>query len=166
MCVNNSQSHERRRQDSERQADKDAKVTEYNRKMEDWRDTKAYQAAQREAQRKSLAGRIAASHQEQQMDLERHQAMLDAVHMDFELRRLDHLEMREYRDEERVRGRRSIALRLASWKDDKMRKEKERAKEHMEKCEDAVLREQDREDLHAAKLALTMMERHNMISSV
>lgn len=140
-------------------------MAEYNRKMEDWRDTKAYQAAQREAQRKSLAGRIAAAHKEQQVDLERHQAMLDAVHMDFELRRLDHLEMREFREEERVRGRRSIALRLASWKDDKIRKEKERAREDMQRCEDAVLREQDREDLHAAKLALNMMERHNMLTS-
>jgi hypothetical protein len=98
-------------------------------KQEDWRAVKAYQAAQRAAERTSLAGRIAEAHRQKELDLERHRQAMDALHMDLELRRLDHLEMREFREEERVRSRRSIALRLASWKDDKLARERERAKE-------------------------------------
>lgn len=126
---------------------------------------KAYQAAQRNAERQSLAGRIAEAHRQKEADLEQHRALMDAMTRDFEMRRLDHLEMREFREEEKVRSRRSIALRLASWKDDKMRKEKERAKEMLELQEEAILNEQDREDLQAAKLALGLMERQSQLSS-
>ena len=132
---------------------------------ENWRAVKEYQAAQREAQRRSLAGRIAEAHRQKEVELEQHRAKMDAVQMDFATRRLDHLEMRQFREEERVRSRRSIALRLASWKDDRVKEEKERAKEQLAREEDAILREQDREELHAAKLALEMMERHNMVST-
>ena len=134
-------------------------------KTSDWRDVKAYQASQREAERRSLAGRIAESHRQKEYDLQQHREVMDALHMDFELRRLDHLEMREYREEEKVRSRRSIALRLASWKDDKLRREKERAMEELALQEEALQREQDREELQAAKLALDMMERHNLLTS-
>lgn len=132
---------------------------------EDWRAVKAYQAAQREAERRSLAGRIAEAHRQNEHDLEHHRKMMDSMHMDFELRRLDHLEMREFREEEKVRSRRSIALRLASWKEDKMQREKERARELLELQEEAVSKEQDREELQAAKLALTLMERQSVLTS-
>jgi hypothetical protein len=134
-------------------------------KQEDWRAVKAYQAAQRAAERTSLAGRIAEAHRQKELDLERHRQAMDALHMDLELRRLDHLEMREFREEERVRSRRSIALRLASWKDDKLARERERAKELLVLQEQAIQCEQDREDLQAAKLALGLMERQAQLTS-
>eukprot|EP00428_Durinskia_dybowskii_P062108 CAMPEP_0170386926 /NCGR_PEP_ID=MMETSP0117_2-20130122/17293_1 /TAXON_ID=400756 /ORGANISM="Durinskia baltica, Strain CSIRO CS-38" /LENGTH=576 /DNA_ID=CAMNT_0010642777 /DNA_START=136 /DNA_END=1866 /DNA_ORIENTATION=- len=155
---------ERKRLAAEQDLEKQAQQEELNATLEDWRAVKAYQNAQREAERRSLAGRIAESHRQKELDLEHHRQMMDAMHMDFELRRLDHLEMREFREEEKVRSRRSIALRLASWKDDKIRKEKERAKEEMERFDEAMAKEQDREDLHAAKLAMEMMERQSLLT--
>ena len=159
------ESKDRIRKEGDKIAAQEMAREENEKKAADWKDVKAYQAAMREQARRSLAGRIAEAHRQKEMDLQKHQEMLNAAHRDFELRRLDHMEMREYRDEERVRGRRSIALRLASWREDKMRKEKERATEDLERTEDAILREQDREELHAAKLALNMMERHNLLST-
>ena len=159
------ESNDRIRREGEKHAQKEAMREEIAKRQEDWQAVKEYQQSLREQQRRSLAGRIAEAQRIKELDLQRHQEMLNAAHLDFHLRRLDHLEMREYRDEERVRGRRSIALRLASWKEDKMRKEKERAREEMQHAEDALQREQDREELHAAKLALSMMERHNLLTS-
>lgn len=139
---------------------------EFNRTQEDWKAVKAYQAAQREAERKSLAGRIAEAHRQKQEDLEHHRQLMDAMNMDFELRRLDHLEMREFREEEKVRSRRSIALRLASWKEDKMARERARAKEMLELQEQAMQCEQDRDELQAAKIALGLMERQTHLASI
>jgi len=159
------ESNDRIRKEGDKMMEREAAKEDSQKKYEDWQAVKAYQESQREQQRRSLAGRIAEAQRQKELDLQKHQEMLNAAHLDFQLRRLDYMEMREYRDEERVRGRRSIALRLASWKSDKMEREKERAREEMQRTEEALAREQDREELHAAKLALSMMERHNLLTS-
>jgi hypothetical protein len=82
---------------------------------EDWRAVKAYQAAQREAERRSLAGCIAEAHRQNEHDLEHHRKMMDSMHMDFQLRPLDHLEMVEFHEEEKVHHRRSIAHVAFEW---------------------------------------------------
>jgi hypothetical protein len=126
-----------------------------------WADVKAYQAEQREAQRKSLAGRLAESHRKKELELQQHRMMLDSLHMDFALKRMDQIEMQEFKEVERTRSRQSIALRLASWKQDRMALEMERAKASYIQTEEAMALEQDAEELHAAKLALDMMNRHS-----
>jgi hypothetical protein len=146
-------------------SEKDIEAANRRLDAEAWNDVREYQEKLRVDQRKSTAERIAQSHSVKEQDLEQHRVLLDAMHRDFELKRLDHFEMREFREEEAVRGRRSIALRLASWKHDKMVVEKDRFREMVVRDEDALSKEQDREELHAAKLANDMMERRNLLSS-
>jgi len=162
---NVKESEDRQRVNGEKQSERDVEAANRAMDAEAWNDVRAYQEQLRQDQRKSIAGRIAHSQHCKAEDLEQHRVLLDAMHRDFELSRLDHLEMREFREEEAVRGRRSIALRLASWKHDKLAAEKERFREQVARDEDALLQEQDREELHAAKLAFEMMQRCDLLSS-
>ena len=126
---------------------------------------KVYQAKQREASRHSIANRLAIAHQQKENDLKTHRQNLDMIHNDFELKRLDQEGLRAYRDEEKARSRKSISMHLASWREKAILNENEKAKLILQRDEEAYLLEQDREALHAAKLANEFVERQNLLTS-
>lgn len=126
---------------------------------------KAYQQKQREASRRSIANRLAETHKQKEIDIKIHRQNLDMIHNDFELKRLDYEQLKTYRDEEKAKSRLSISMHLASWREQAIQQEKEKAKKDLERDEEAYLLEQDREALHAAKLANEFIERQNLLTS-
>mmetsp|Transcript_25568 Transcript_25568/g.42866 ORF Transcript_25568/g.42866 Transcript_25568/m.42866 type:complete len:619 (-) Transcript_25568:241-2097(-) len=161
---NEMAAQERDRTAAEAMAQREIDEANHQLDVEAWQDVRAYQERERLAQRKSVSNRLAEAQRQKETDLETHRELLDNMHKDFELKRLDCLEMRQFREEEKTRSRRSIALRLASWKDGQIAEEKLKARAQLEQEEDALLREQDREDLLAAKLANEMMERKKAVT--
>lgn len=147
------------RLEGEAQAKKAQEEADRELSLEAWRDVKAYLEDQREKVRRSLAWRIADASRKHEADLSHHREKMDALHRDLELKRLGWLDTQIYREEEKARSRKSIALRLESWRINKIAEEKEKAKQELIAEEDALQREQDREELLAAKLAIEMMEK-------
>ena len=119
--------------------------------LEAWQDVKKAQEAQREAARKSLSARIIAAKQEHQLDLEAHRAGLDRLHSDLEEKRLEWLDKRSAKEEEKERSRRSILVRLDSWREQRVAEAKLESAKQALADEEARIREQEREDLAEAK---------------
>lgn len=126
---------------------------------------KAYQESQRAAARRSIAWRIADSQRQKEVDLKMHREHLEAMHMDFELKRLNHEELQAYRMQEKERSRKSIAMRLDSWRQHKVKAAKQKAAFDLQREEDAFLDEQDREALAAAKRTNMFCERQDLLTS-
>lgn len=124
----------------------DRKLTE-----QAWRDVRAFQERQRDEQRRSLAARLAEHSRQHHEELIAHRAALDAMHADFELKRLAWQDSEQDKARTRERSRRSIACRLDSWRDQRMAEEMHKAKKEMQAEEEALLREMDREALEEAK---------------
>lgn len=130
-----------------------------------WRDVKAYQESQRAAARRSIAWRIADSQRQNEVALKIHREQLEAMHMDFELKRLNHEELQAYRSQEKERSRKSIAMRLDSWRQHKVKLAKQKAAMDLQREEDAFLAEQDREALATAKRSNLFLERQDILTS-
>lgn len=159
------QKHEKMREEGERQAERQQLSKDFELRQEAWRDVQEYRRKQREEARKSLAWRLADAHRQQEVALTLHAEQLHCTHLDLLCKREDMLSQREAQAEEAIRRRRSIQLRLQSWREVRMRKEKERERKEMEHEEDALLREMDREELVATKLACELIDRHDALTS-
>lgn len=153
------------RQQGEKQAEMAQQAKDYELRQLTWQDVQAYRAKQREEQRKSIAWRLADAHRQQEAVLTLHEENLRKMHLDLLCKREDMFSQREAQEEEAKRRRRSIQLRLQSWREIKLREEKERERVEMQKEEDALLREMDREELMAAKLTCDLMSRHDALTS-
>lgn len=153
------------RLEGERQAQMMADHADRELRDDAWRDVQQYLEEERSKQRRSLAWRLADSHRQHEIELQMHEENLNRIHLDLQCRREDWLSLQEHKKEESEKRRKSIALRLDSWRKHKMHQEKEKARLDMMAEEDAILREMDREELFAAKLAQDMIDRKNMISS-
>lgn len=153
------------RLEGEAQSARLAETSDRELREEAWRDVQRYREQQRTESRKSLAWRIADAHRKHEIELAMHEEQLNRMHLDLQCRREDWLSLQEYKKEEAVRRRKSIAMRLDSWKQHRVAEEKELEKKEMMAEEDAILREMDREELFATKLANDMMERRKMLSS-
>ena len=84
----------------------------------------ALKKEERDRERRSLALRLVQSKKEKEMELTSHREKMDALHRDFQLRREDWLAARATKHEEEERSRKSIALRLESWRSQRMIEEK------------------------------------------
>jgi hypothetical protein len=152
-------------ENGEKQMEKLRELQEYELRNEGWKDVQEYRAKQREASRRSLAWRLADSHRKQEVELNLHEEHLRKLHLDLLCKREDAFSKREAQEEDNERRRRSIALRLQSWREVRMNEEKQKEKLEMQKEEDALLREMDREDLLAAKLTFDHLERRKVLGS-
>jgi hypothetical protein len=85
--------------------------------------------------------------------------------MDFELKRLNHEELQTYRLQEKERSRKSIAMRLDSWRQHKVKIAQQKAASDLQKEEDCFLAEQDREALSIAKRTNLFLERQDLLTS-
>lgn len=93
----------------------------------------------------SLANKICESRKQQEAAIETHRLALDQLHETMENQRLDWLEVRESRKRENQRARKSIGLRLDSWRKQKLAEAKLSTVLAARADEDARLRELDRE---------------------
>jgi hypothetical protein len=162
---NQTEYQERMRLEGERQAQQLADVADRELRDAAWRDVQAYREQQRAEQRKSMAFRIADAQRKHEIELCQHQEALQRMHLDFQCKREDWLALQESKREEAERRRKSVSLRLDSWRQQRLAEEKERERKEMIAEEEAILREMDREELFAAKLAQDMIDRKTMIGT-
>jgi hypothetical protein len=130
-----------------------------------WQDVQAYQERCREERRQSLAQRLVESRQQKQRSLEEHRLKLDALHDEFNTRRLD-WSAEEMAEDEKKRRRFSLALRLDSWRMQRLAEEKLKEKKRMIEEENIRCRMQDWEDLQRAKEELKLRERANLLNKM
>jgi len=135
-------------------------------RYEGWKDVRKYQETQRDAARHSLAWRLADAHRQQEIALVKHQEKLLHLHYDIQARREDWLALRKCQQEENESRRKSLQMRLASWKTVNLQEAKREQQKEMQQEENALEREIDREELMAIKLANEMMESHMMLASI
>ena len=124
-----------------------------------WRDVQKYQCELREEARKSLAFRLADSRRQQQLAIEEHRLHLDKLHEEFAIRHVEWKDVNAIKEKEAEKKRRmSVALRMDSWKCQRLAEEKLAAKKALIAQESARLDEEDWEALKRAKELLKMEE--------
>ena len=135
---------------------KEIEAQDYALSAKAWQDVKEYQEKCRAKERLSLANKICESRKQQEIAIEAHRAALDQLHESMENKRLDWLEVRELRKREDQRARKSIGLRLDSWRKQKVAEAKLETVLAARADEDARLRELDREAVqeHTKQLKL------------
>ncbi len=110
-----------------------------------WNDVKQYQEQCREHERQEIAQKINESRRQQEESLEAHSVALSLLHEDLESKRMDWLEVHQAKQEEVRKSRKSISMRLNSWRKQRVEEAKESSKRAARADEDARLRELDRE---------------------
>lgn len=155
---NQLESHNRKRLEGEAKLKKEIEQQEFDEKAQSWRDLQAYQQQQRDEQRKELADRLVENSRQQQAAMETHRQALDAMHFDLESRRMGWVDVQASKQAARERSRKSMGMRLESWRQQRLVEEMLRAKKALVAEEDARLRELDREALleaeHEVRLAV------------
>jgi hypothetical protein len=119
---------------------------EYMLRMEDRKAVMTAAEEEAEARRRSLNERIQKSREQKELDMKKHRAMLDAMHNDFALKTADWNDMKEYKQKEKERSRKSIAMRLNSWRSQKLKAEEDKLKEMMRREEEYALAQDDFEN--------------------
>lgn len=162
---NQTEFQERMRQEGEKQAQLVAEQADHELREKAWQDVRAYREQQRAEQRKSLAWRLADAHRKHEIDVAMHEEQLNRMHLDLQCKREDWLALQEYKKEEAERRRKSISLRVQSWKTQRLAEEKEQERREMLAEEEAILREMDREELLAAKLTQDLIDRRARLNT-
>jgi hypothetical protein len=129
--------------DQEYQKQVDAQDRELS--EEAWRDVKRYQEKCREEQRAELAASLVHQKRAYALDLEKHQESLASLHHDMETRRKDWKAVKAAKKEETNRRRKSIAMRLDSWRGERLKEAKAKVASLAQADEEARAREEDRE---------------------
>lgn len=131
-------------------------------KHDAWLDVQNYQQSLRDERRKSIAMRLVHSRKQKEAALIKHKVALEEMHKEFELKHAGWQDVLAYESHEQKRRRDSVAMRLDSWRLERMQKEKERAKKQIADEEDAALKEQDAENIRAAREAMKDKEKMDM----
>lgn len=87
-----------------------------------------------------------------------HQESLERLHEDMELRRKDWKAVKAAQKADGARRRRSFAMKLDSWRAEKLREAKKKVAELAKADEEARIREQDREALQRYKKDLQLSQ--------
>jgi len=99
-----------------------------------------------------------------EVDLISHRTQLEEMHLQLEARRGDWQQRRAQQAEEKRDRRMSVALRLESWREQRLAEEKQAAARRMREEDEARLREIDREavlELRRAEKELELADRLN-----
>lgn len=139
---NEVERQEAMRLDGLKQQDLAEETRDYQLKHAAWQDVQNYQASLRDERRKSIAMRLVMSRKQKETALMDHKTALDKMHAEFELKRGAWSDVVEYKASEQKKRRDSVAMRLDSWRMDRMQREKEAAKKRVVDEEDANLRAQ------------------------
>jgi hypothetical protein len=124
---------------------------EYQIHSEEHKDIENHRAELRNQERAEVAARIETSRRWKEKDLEVHRHLLDQMHEEYEERRENWKLLQEHKVQEKEKSRKSICLRLQSWKETRMKREKERARMEFIAEQDSLMRSQDMEALREAK---------------
>ncbi|CAE7702998.1 unnamed protein product, partial [Symbiodinium microadriaticum] len=162
-----------RLQRKHREYDEGMKLEEQQRRQEelhtradDWRCVQQKLVEDRVRERRELAERIEEAKRNKEKDLLRHREQLDLMHADLESRREDWKAVEEARKKEKERSRKSICLRLQSWRKNKLRLDRERTQQRLQEEEEAMYRRQDVEDIRAAKAAELVAKREERLKEL
>lgn len=132
-------------------------------KAEEWRDREALKIEARVKERRDIAKRIEESQRQKELDLVRHREQLDQMHADFEARREDWKAVQEAKKKDKERSRKSICMRLQSWRAGKLQADRERTQRRMVEEQEAMYRRQDAEDQRAAKAERLLAEKEKFV---
>jgi hypothetical protein len=121
----------------------------------------SYRAELRNQERAEIAARIEASRRAKEVDLEAHRVLMDRMHEEYEERRENWKLQQQEQSKEKERSRKSICLRLGSWKETRMKREKERARQLLLAEHDSLLKAQDKESAEEAKRREALQEKLN-----
>lgn len=127
-----------------------------------WGDVKEYQSCLREERRKSLSLRLAESRRHHAIDLDEHRNLLDLMHAELATKHADWQDVNAYKQAEKESRRKSVSMRLDSWRTQRLAEEKLKAKKLLIQEEEARYREMDWEDLCKAKQSLKEEELENL----
>ena len=130
-----------------------------------WRDVKHYQEKQREERRKSVAWRVADAKRRHEVELDLHSQKLNSLHDQLQSRHHDWQDVKSYKQNEKEMRRKSISMRIDSWRIQRMKQEKQKAQEALIAEEDARIREQDREALLEAKRLMELQQRRDVLNN-
>ena len=140
---------------------KEAQMQDNQLSLEAWRDVKDYQESCRAKKRLSLANKITESRRHQEAAMEKHRKALDAMHEDLENKRMDWLEIREYKKRDEQRSRKSILVRLDSWRQQRVAEAKHQTVLAARADEEGRMRELDREAVIKYQRELQLQQMHD-----
>lgn len=132
---------------------------EYQIRQEEKTDVDNYFANQRTIERQEIASRIETSKRNKEKDLLLHRELLDKMHEEYEDRRENWKLLQSYQKNEIERSRKSVCLRLESWKTIRMKREKERAYKQLVAEHDAALKQEDYQAMNEKKMKEKMEEK-------
>lgn len=101
--------------------------------------------------RKSLHERLEVQKKQKQDDMEKHRLNLDIMHQEYQLKTDEWKDVKEYQKKQKERSRKSISMRLNSWRDQKMRQEEIKLQKELEREQDFELRQADFEAVQHMK---------------
>lgn len=165
MCVD-FQTRYQEYEEGRRQEEANRLAQELNQKAELWREEEARKIEERVRERRELARAIEESQRAKEQDLLRHRELLDQMHADYEARRQDWKAIEASKKESREKSRKSICLRLQSWRQRKMAQDQERTQQRMLEEQEALYRRQDMEDIRAAKAKAAAEEREQQLKGL
>eukprot|EP00607_Mallomonas_marina_P000456 CAMPEP_0182439174 /NCGR_PEP_ID=MMETSP1167-20130531/86276_1 /TAXON_ID=2988 /ORGANISM="Mallomonas Sp, Strain CCMP3275" /LENGTH=405 /DNA_ID=CAMNT_0024632815 /DNA_START=138 /DNA_END=1356 /DNA_ORIENTATION=- len=106
---------------------------------------------EREREREILVWTLVDHRKNHEESLRKHRELLDRLHDDFEARKIDYMSLKEEKEVRRERGRKSIVIRVESWKRERLLSEKLKMKERLQDQNTLLLRAIDIESMKAAK---------------
>ena len=117
-------------------------------------ELEAFQADERRKARESIANRVIEAKKTHESELLQHCSLLASIHADFALRNDAAKDVENYKKQQSENRRKSVALRLDSWRQQRMNEEKLTQKKAIQDEEDRRMRAMDRADMEAAQLML------------
>ena len=114
-------------------------------------DVEAYNEEIKRKNRESLAKRLVVATKQHEMDIAQHCTLLADMHADFSLKRAASKDVEAYKQQQKEDRRKSMAMRIDSWRKSKISEEKRRQKLALLEEEDRRLRELDRQDMELAQ---------------
>lgn len=122
------------------------KAEEHEIAMEDIAAVREMEKHKKDEERMEIAKRLVEAKRQHELDLNEHRRKLDEVHNMMESRRQDWLDVQDYRAREAENRRKSVCFRLDSWRQQKLLRQKEKAKAKMIAEEEAFFKQMDHED--------------------
>jgi hypothetical protein len=102
------------------QTKKNLQLIEYKYAQDTYNLQKKLKNDEKTMERKKLALEICEKQQQKNILLQIHRQQLEEVHLNFELRKLEWMDIKKYKEEEKEKSKKSIALRLESWRIQKL----------------------------------------------
>ena len=145
---------DRQRKENELKVMKENEINEIKLKFDDWKIIQQHEEIQKELHRKSLINQMIESRHQQEIDMTNHRLYLDKIHLEIEERHQFLLDQEKIKKSKKENSRKSICIRLESWRHQRMAEEMLVMKQKFAQQEEAELARWDRIAMETAKEAL------------